>query len=83
MSVNRYGVKIVGIDYSMTCPALTVRVGGGFVTTSTGLGLGGFGAGAGAGGDTGAGAGVGATAGTLLVEKGLLTVNSHPKCAVP
>lgn len=27
-------MKIVGIDYSMTCPALTIRVGGGFVTTA-------------------------------------------------
>jgi len=34
VSVNRYGVKIVGIDYSMTCPALTIRVSGGFVTTT-------------------------------------------------
>ena len=27
-------MKIVGIDYSMTCPALTIMVDGGFVTTT-------------------------------------------------
>jgi hypothetical protein len=31
-TVNRYGVKIVGIDYSMTCPAVTMMFGGGFET---------------------------------------------------
>jgi hypothetical protein len=27
-------MKIVGIDYSMTCPALTIRLGGGFLTVT-------------------------------------------------